>query len=42
MKLESLCFRDRFDIQLEKRFSSITGLRYIMLYGKSQILGVTQ
>lgn len=33
-----LSFRDRFDIQLEKRLSSVAGLRYTMLYGKSQII----
>ena len=37
MKLESLSFRDRFDILLEKRLSSVAGLTYIMVYGKSQI-----
>jgi hypothetical protein len=37
MKLESLSFRDRFDILLEKRPSGISGLRYTMLYGKSQL-----
>ncbi len=37
MKLESLTFRDRFDILLEKRLSSVAGLMYIMLYGKSQL-----
>jgi hypothetical protein len=37
MKLESLSFRDRFDILLEMRFSSAAELMYIMLYGKSQI-----
>jgi hypothetical protein len=33
-----LSFRDRFDILLEKRLSSVAGLMYIMLYGKSQII----
>jgi len=37
MKFENLSFRDRFDILLEKRLSGVAGLRYIMLYGKSQI-----
>jgi len=37
MKLESFSFRDRFDILLEKRLSGVAGLRYTMLYGKSQI-----
>jgi len=37
MKLESLSFRDRFDRLLEKKLSSVAGLMYIMLYGKSQI-----
>ena len=32
-----LSFRDRFDILLEKRPSSVAELRYTMLYGKSQI-----
>ena len=36
MKLESLSFRDRFNILLEKRPSGVAGLRYVMLYGKSQ------
>jgi len=33
-KLESLSFRHRFDILLEKRPSGVAGLRYTMLYGK--------
>jgi hypothetical protein len=37
MKLESLSFRGRFDILLEKRLSGLVELRYIMVYGKSQI-----
>jgi hypothetical protein len=37
MKLESLSFSDRFDILLEKRLSSVAGMMYIMLYGKSQL-----
>jgi len=37
MKVESLSFRDRFDILLEKRLSGVAELRYTMLYGKSQI-----
>jgi hypothetical protein len=32
-----LSFRDRFDILLEKRLSSVVGLRYTALYGKSQV-----
>jgi hypothetical protein len=40
MKLESLSFRGRFDILLEKRLSGASGLRYTMLYGKSQISSV--
>ncbi len=38
MKMESLSFRDIFDILLEKRLSGVAELRYTMLYGKSQIL----
>jgi hypothetical protein len=37
MKLESLSYRDRFDILLEKRLSGVVGLKYISLYGKSQL-----
>lgn len=37
MKLESLSYRDRFDILSEKRLSGVAGLRYIRLYGKCQI-----
>jgi len=37
MKSKILTFRDRFDIPLEKRLSSVAGLMYIMLYGKSQL-----
>ncbi len=37
MKLESLSFRDRFDILLEKRLSGVAELRYIMVYGKYQL-----
>ena len=37
MKLESLSFRDRFGILSEKRLSSVAELRYVMVYGKSQI-----
>ena len=37
MKLESLTFSDRYDILLEKKLSSVAGLMYIMLYGKSQV-----
>ena len=36
MKLESLSFRDRGDILLEKKFSGVAEIRYTMLYGKSQ------
>jgi hypothetical protein len=36
-KLNVLIFRDRFDILLEKRFSGVAELRYIMIYGKSQM-----
>jgi hypothetical protein len=36
MKLESLSFRDRFGILLEKKFSGVAELRYTMVYGKSQ------
>ena len=38
MKLETLSFRDKFDILLEKRLSGIAELRYIMVYGKFQIM----
>ena len=37
MKSESLSFRDRFGILLEKRLSSVAGLKYTILYGKSQL-----
>jgi hypothetical protein len=37
MKLETLSFREKFDILLEKRPSGVAGLRHTMLYGKSQI-----
>ena len=37
MKLESLGFRDRFGILSEKRLSGVAGLKYIRLYGKSQL-----
>jgi hypothetical protein len=37
MNLESLSFRDKFDILLETRLSGVAELRYIMVYGKSQI-----
>ncbi len=40
MKLESLSFRDRFDILLEKRLSGVTELTDIMVYGKSQRKGL--
>jgi len=33
-----LSFRDRFGILLEKRPSGVAELRYIMVYGKSQII----
>ena len=32
-----LTFRDRFDTLMEIRLSGVAGLRYIMVYGKSQI-----
>jgi len=32
-----LSFRDRFEILLEKRPSGVAELRYIMVYGKSEI-----
>ena len=38
MKLESLSFSDRFDIQLEKRLSGVAGLMYIMSYGICQLI----
>ena len=38
MKLETLSFRDKFDIPLEKRLSGVAELRYTMLYGKSQLI----
>jgi len=38
MKMESLSFRDIFDILLEKRLSGASELRYIMLYVKSQLI----
>jgi len=34
-----LSFRDRFDILLEKRPSGVAELRYIMVYGKSEVNG---
>ena len=37
MKFETLNFLDHFEILLEKRLSGVAGLRYIMVYGKSQI-----
>ena len=37
-----LSFRDRFDILLEKRPSGVAELRYIMVYGKSQVLYVNR
>ena len=40
MKLESLSFRDRFDILLEKRPSGVAEPGYSMLYGKCQIAGM--
>jgi hypothetical protein len=40
MNLESLSFRDKFDILFQKPFSDVAGLKYIMLYGKSQLKGV--
>ena len=36
MQLETLSFRDKFDILLEKKLNGVAGLMYIMLYGKSQ------
>jgi len=38
MKLKNLSFRNRFDILLEKKFSGVAELRYIMVYGKSQLI----
>ena len=35
-----LSFRDRFDILLEKRPSGVAELRYIMVYGKSELIKV--
>ena len=40
MKSESLSFRDRFGILLEKRLSSVAGLKYTILYGKSQAVQI--
>ena len=37
MKLESVSFRDSFDVLLEKRLRGVAELRHTMLYGKSQI-----
>ena len=34
MKLESLSFRDRFDVLLEKKFSGVAEQEYARLYGK--------
>ena len=39
MKLESLSFRDRFDILLEKRLRGVAELRYKRLYGKCEVYG---
>ena len=36
--METLSFRDKFDILLEKRLSGVAGLKYIRLYGKSQVI----
>ncbi len=33
-----LSFRDRFDILLEKSPNGVAELRYIMVYGKSQLI----
>jgi hypothetical protein len=38
MKLEILSFRGRFDILFEIRISGGDELRYIMVYGKSQLI----
>ena len=40
MELETVIFRDRFDILFEKRLSGVAELRNIMVYGKSQLIGV--
>lgn len=37
IKLESLSFRDSYDILLEKRPSGVVELKYTMLYGKCQL-----
>ena len=37
IKLKILNFQDRFDILLKIRLSDVAGLRYIMVYGKSQL-----
>ena len=37
LKLESLSFRDRFDILLEKRLIGVAELRYKRLYGKCEL-----
>jgi len=34
-----LTFQDRFDILLEKRPSGVAGLKYIIVYGKSRMMG---
>ena len=34
---ESLSFRDRFDILLEKRPGGVARLKYTMVYGKCQV-----
>ncbi len=38
MKAESLSFRDKSNILSEKRLSGVAGLRYTVLYGKSQFM----
>jgi hypothetical protein len=42
MKLESLSIQDRFDTLSEKRLSGVAELRYIMVYGKSQLKEMTK
>ena len=37
MKMETLSLRDKLHILLEKRPSGVAGLRYTILYGKSQV-----
>jgi hypothetical protein len=37
-KLETLSFRDRFDILLKKKLSGVAVLKHKMLYGKCQFV----